>query len=92
MNPRYLAYCAAHGWRTPEAMLEHDKKLYPGGCMCGFILWMNEQWSDFETDHVLQARRKGHDILITSFDRSVWRLMNADAFDMWLQEKNVIQA
>lgn len=43
MNPRYLAYCAAHGL-SPDGMMEHDRAKWPGGVMCGFILWMNEQW------------------------------------------------
>lgn len=42
-QPRYLAYCAAHDM-APEQMLNHDKKRWPGGCMCGFIIWISEQW------------------------------------------------
>lgn len=38
MNPRYLNYCRAHG-KTPDEMLEHDRKEWPGGVMAGFILW-----------------------------------------------------
>lgn len=41
-NPRYAAYALAHGM-TPDAMMEHDRIAYPGGCMCGFVLWMSEQ-------------------------------------------------
>jgi hypothetical protein len=41
MNPRYLAYCRAHG-RTPAEMLEHDDKEWPGGKMTGFILWLDD--------------------------------------------------
>jgi len=41
-NPRYVAYAKAHG-KTPDAMMEHDRDAWPGGCMCGFILWMSEQ-------------------------------------------------
>lgn len=37
-NPRYLAYCRWHGV-TPDEMLAHDRKVWPGGPMCGFILW-----------------------------------------------------
>lgn len=50
MNPRYLAYCRAHG-RTPEAQLEHDRKVWPGACMCGFILWINARLRAFEKQH-----------------------------------------
>jgi len=41
-NPRYVAYAQAHG-KTPVKMLAHDRAAWPGGCMCGFILWMAEQ-------------------------------------------------
>lgn len=42
-QPRYLAYCAAHG-KTPGEMRVHDTALFPGGPMCGFILWISQQW------------------------------------------------
>jgi hypothetical protein len=28
-------------------MFAHDQQAYPGGCMCGFILWMREQKAAF---------------------------------------------
>lgn len=37
-NPRYAAYAAAHG-RTPEDQLDADRLEWPGGIMCGFVLW-----------------------------------------------------
>jgi hypothetical protein len=45
-NPRFLAYCRAHG-RSPAAMLAHDEELWPGGKMCGFMLWLREQWKNW---------------------------------------------
>jgi hypothetical protein len=45
-NPRYAAYARAHGM-TPAEMLEHDRQAWPGGCMCGFVLWMAEQKKKF---------------------------------------------
>ena len=45
-NPRFVAYASAHG-RTPEAMLEHDTEAWPGGKMCGFILWIKSAWSEW---------------------------------------------
>ena len=41
-NPRYVAYASAHG-KTPDEMMKHDRIAWPGGCMCGFILWIDEQ-------------------------------------------------
>ena len=46
----YLAYCAAHK-KTPEAMMAHDEKEYPGGCMCGWILWVQRVCRDFARAH-----------------------------------------
>jgi hypothetical protein len=46
-NPRYLAYAKAHGHEgDPEGMLEHDREAWPGGCMCGFMLWIQARWSE----------------------------------------------
>ena len=42
INPRYVAYAKAHD-RTPGQMMEHDRAAWPGGCMCGFLLWISEQ-------------------------------------------------
>lgn len=42
-NPRFIAYAAAHG-RTPASMLRHDRAAYPGGCMAGFMAWIQDQW------------------------------------------------
>jgi hypothetical protein len=49
-NPRYLAYCKAHG-KTPEQMLAHDEDAWPGGVMCGFILWMSQKLREFSKAH-----------------------------------------
>jgi hypothetical protein len=46
MNPRYLAYCRAHG-KTPDEMLAQDREAYPGGCMTGFLLWNGAQLREF---------------------------------------------
>lgn len=48
INPRYYFYSKAHG-RTHEEMLEYDRKRYPGGCMCGFILWITAKWREWES-------------------------------------------
>lgn len=44
-NPRYLQYARAHG-RSGEEQLAHDKEAWPGGAMCGFILWMKQARGD----------------------------------------------
>ena len=45
-QPRYLAYCKAHG-RKPEEQMEHDREQWPGGIMCGFILWMSQKFAEW---------------------------------------------
>src|SRR6185369_1556247 len=45
-NPRYLKYCEANG-NTPEEQLAADKVQYPGGCMCGYMRWVDEAWREF---------------------------------------------
>jgi len=45
-NPRYVAYAKAHG-RGPRAMLTLDRMRWPGGCMCGYIVWINRKWNEF---------------------------------------------
>lgn len=46
-QPRYVAYCVAQG-RDPDAQLAHDSEAWPGGCMCGFMLWIGERWNEWE--------------------------------------------
>ncbi|MDE1139543.1 MAG: hypothetical protein PW999_07780 [Paraburkholderia tropica] len=70
-NPRYLAYCYAHG-STPEAMRESDRVKFPGGKFAGFMCWNGEQWREFE-----KVRTMGR--LKTTADHS--------AYDEWLKTK-----
>ena len=70
-NPRYLAYCKAHGHATPEAALAADDLHWPGGRMCGFMLWMSEQWAAFTTVHPHNIHIRHQAI--------------QDAFDEWLK-------
>jgi hypothetical protein len=70
-NPRYVAYAKAHGC-PPEKMLQKDKECYPGGCMCGFILWINAKWREWET---LTGNIPPH------------ATRDQDEFDAWLNER-----
>jgi hypothetical protein len=46
MNPRYAAYAKAHG-RDAEHQMAHDQATWPGGYMCGFVLWISGQKQAF---------------------------------------------
>ncbi len=46
-NPRYVLYAKANK-QTPEEMLISDDNTWPGGKMCGFILWIGEKWNKFD--------------------------------------------
>lgn len=54
-NPRYLAYCRANRMASPEDMMLHDYVRFPGGVMCGFILWMHDKGKAFR-------KLKGYDV------------------------------
>lgn len=44
---RYISYSTAHG-KTPEQMIACDKHKFPGGCMCGFILWIGSKLQEYK--------------------------------------------
>jgi hypothetical protein len=69
-QPRYLAYCASHG-KTPAQMLRHDRKAWPGGKMCGFILWISARWQEWK-----KANGRGRWDVLSQADH--------DNFDAWL--------
>jgi len=50
MNARYVRYARVHG-NTPERQLEADQERFPGGSMCGFILWMTAAWRTFSASY-----------------------------------------
>ena len=44
---RYIAYANSHHL-TPEQMLAHDEFAWPGGKMCGFILFISHSWRSWQ--------------------------------------------
>lgn len=48
IQSRYKAYCLIHGATSSEEMMAFDRKRYPGGIMCGYILWIGQMWRKFE--------------------------------------------
>ena len=58
LNPRYIAYAVAHG-RTADAQLERDKAIYPGGCMCGYIVWIGRRIRDYTRSNAAHVATSG---------------------------------
>ena len=73
MNPRYLAYCKANN-NIPKIQMKKDINEYPGGKMCGFILWISQKWEEFGKT---QGWKHSHynyiktEAIYTSFDRFI---------------------
>lgn len=66
-QPRFIAYATAHG-RTPDEQIEQDRIDWPGGVMCGFILWMSDKWNEWRKLNGLAARDPLFDSDHASFD------------------------
>jgi hypothetical protein len=58
IQPRFAAYCRAHG-TTPEEQLARDRGLYPGGLMVGFLWWVGQRWREWEA---ATGRQPPHDL------------------------------
>ena len=69
-QPRYVAYAIAHE-KIPEDMLAFDKERYPGGCMTGFMLWIQNKWR-------VWAKLTGTDLEFLGEKEH-------EAFDIWLK-------
>jgi hypothetical protein len=76
-NPRYVEYARAHE-REPAAMLEHDTKRFPGGKMAGFMIWMNERWTEWAKLKGFRRTASG------SQDTPITEELHAE-FDTWLR-------
>jgi len=79
-NPRYVAYAKVHN-KSPDEMLSHDKKEWPGGRMTGFMLWMGEQKKAFrdQSPEAFYVNMNGH---VTE------NIVDYGAWDCFLQTGN----
>ena len=81
MNPRFLAYCRAHGM-SPQEMFAHDREKYPGGLMCGFITWHSAALFACLKEHpefFLNGNLVNHAEYDRWLDKYVERIINASA-------------
>ncbi len=76
-STRYVMFARAHG-HAPEAQLEADIEKYPGGCMTGFICWMNERWREFCKERGLRNASEAE---------LKWGMEAHALFDAWLIAK-----
>jgi hypothetical protein len=77
-QPRYVQYSRQHE-KTPAAMLAHDAERWPGGKLCGYILWVTARWSEWDS---LNGHSKEH---VRSNEEHA-------AFDAWLETLPAIAA
>ena len=66
-NPRYESYAKAHG-ETPSSMMEADTVKWPGGKMCGFILWMRER----KAEYLVLMHGEGTPSSMPIWDQKAW--------------------
>lgn len=79
-NPRYVLWAKKHGL-TPEEMAEKDQRDWPGGCMCGFSLWIQ---SEVKAICEFYGIKNGYDL------RLIWPACGDDiqkVFDQWLETR-----
>lgn len=48
MNALYQVYCRENG-NDEAAQLAIDEERWPGGKMCGYMLWCGEKWREWRT-------------------------------------------
>jgi hypothetical protein len=72
INPRYAMYAAAHG-KTPDEMLAHDEVAWPGGKMCGFILWIQLRWREWDKENNWPSNEPHDEHRQHEFDEWLWR-------------------
>lgn len=56
-NPLYVSYANSRG-RTPEEMLKVDDVSFPGGSMCGYLIWISQAWQAW--DRIFNPRQAHH--------------------------------
>lgn len=78
-NPRYTVYAKLHG-KDEEEMLAHDREVWPGGCMLGFMLWIQHHTRAYCKAY---PERHFHNWNGTPVSGSFG---DADLFDAWLRE------
>jgi hypothetical protein len=76
-NPFFVAYAHCHGL-GPAQMLKHDRKHWPGGCMCGFMVWMRKRWDEW---HELKGLVRYKAILARSDYDDFSRWLSTETFE-----------
>ena len=79
-NPRYELWAKLHNL-SPEDMGVKDQEDWPGGCMTGFSLWIQEKWSKWAKEVSQETGEYYGEILKHLNDK------DNKNFDTWLQEE-----
>lgn len=79
LNPRWLGYMYAMGFTDPDEFMEHEHEQWPGGCMCGFMLWMAPRKREFIT-HIQSDLPHALQMLIGQRAPHVWNDTEWDHF------------
>ena len=61
---RAEAYAKTHG-KEPAEMMAHDTERWPGGKMCGFMLWISDRWNQWHKARGL--RRHEHVLSVADY-------------------------
>lgn len=67
-QPRYIAYCKDQG-RSTEDQMDHDSLKWPGGVMCGFILWISNRWATWKKENNWPPHAVVSETQHTAFDK-----------------------
>lgn len=59
-NPRYVCYALEVHGAPPAAALNLDRALWPGGCMAGFIIWIQTRCGEFDSGRAKALTEEDH--------------------------------
>lgn len=76
-NSRYYQYARAQG-RKPDEQLAHDDEAWPGGKMCGFLLWNGRRLEEFRRLLGLKSGEPLWDLDYKAYDTWLARQVDVD--------------
>lgn len=77
LNPRYVLFAYP---LPPVVRMRKEADRWPGGCMTGFLCWINQRWNEF--DRLMGWNNRDPE---ARSDEAMWW------FDLWLLARTVAQ-